>query len=76
MFSFFDNISTIGIQNAAVLPVPVCAEPSISLLCKAKGIVCAWTGVGFEKFILARAKFKFSERLRLSKLFINFSYVR
>ena len=34
----FINNSNIGIQKAAVLPVPVCAEPKISLPCNINGI--------------------------------------
>jgi hypothetical protein len=35
-----------GSENAAVLPVPVCAQPSTSRPVKTSGIACAWMGVG------------------------------
>ena len=73
IFSFLDNISIIGIQKAAVLPVPVCAEPRISNPFRATGIAFCCIGVGMEKSILSNALLKFLERPKLSKLFINFS---
>ena len=33
-------------ENAAVFPVPVCAQPRMSRPCKAYGIACSWIGVG------------------------------
>ena len=39
----------IGIRNASVLPVPVCAVASTSLPWSACGITAACTGVGDEK---------------------------
>ena len=35
-----------GIEKAAVLPVPVCAEPRISLPLNAIGIALCWMAVG------------------------------
>ncbi len=35
-----------GSTNAAVLPVPVWAEPMTSRPASSSGIVCAWIGVG------------------------------
>ncbi len=35
-----------GNTNAAVLPVPVCAQATTSLPAKMFGIALAWTGVG------------------------------
>ena len=40
--------STMGNTNAAVLPVPVAAQPMMSLPWRAWGMVCAWMGVGFS----------------------------
>ena len=40
------TFSTIGIPNAAVLPVPVCAWPMRSSPSLSGGIACAWTSVG------------------------------
>ena len=34
-----------GIENAAVLPVPVCAAPITSRPCSTRGIAFAWMGV-------------------------------
>ena len=39
--SEFKSCSSNGIENAAVFPVPVCAEPRTSLPCSAIGIACA-----------------------------------
>ena len=39
----------IGIRNASVLPVPVCAVARMSLPSSACGIAAAWTGVGVAK---------------------------
>ncbi len=41
-----DKISIIGSTNAAVLPVPVWAQPSTSRPISTTGIACAWIGVG------------------------------
>ncbi|MCA9553177.1 MAG: hypothetical protein KC933_24280 [Myxococcales bacterium] len=40
------KIWSMGRQNAAVLPVPVCATPSMSLPCRRPGMAAAWMGVG------------------------------
>jgi len=47
-FVWFDSVifCNIGIANAAVLPVPVCALPIISFLERSKGMACSWIGVG------------------------------
>ena len=37
----------IGSMKAAVLPVPVCAQPRMSRLSRRRGIACSWMGVGF-----------------------------
>lgn len=37
-----------GRENAAVLPVPVWAQPSKSFPSSATGIACCWIGVGEE----------------------------
>ena len=50
-FLFALNLSIIGSPNAAVLPVPVWACPTISFSpFKSKGIVCSCIGVGFYSF--------------------------
>lgn len=36
----------IGKVKAAVFPLPVSARPIRSLFCRARGIDCAWIGVG------------------------------
>ena len=60
-------------QKAAVFPVPVCAEPRISLPSKATGIACDCIGVGSLKSISKSARFRFLDSPNLSKLVINFS---
>ena len=40
------SASRIGSENAAVLPVPVCAQPSKSRPCNSRGIAWAWIGEG------------------------------
>lgn len=39
-------LDSIGIANAAVLPVPVCASPTTSEPAINAGIVAAWIAVG------------------------------
>ena len=41
-----ERMSSIGKVNPAVLPVPVCAQPSTSRPIRTNGIACAWMGVG------------------------------
>ena len=41
-------------QNAAVLPVPVCAEARISFPSRTKGIDLSWIGVGVVKLRFLR----------------------
>ena len=41
-----DRRCSAGSTNAAVLPVPVCAEPMTSRPASSAGMVCAWIGVG------------------------------
>jgi len=43
---FCDRSCIIGIENAAVLPVPVCAHPNTSFHLSITGIACSWIGVG------------------------------
>lgn len=45
MFSF--NNCIVGIEKAAVFPVPVWAQPNISLPAKMAGMDCCCIGVGF-----------------------------
>ena len=40
------NNCKIGIEKAAVFPVPVCAQPIKSLPFKTMGIAFSWMGVG------------------------------
>ncbi len=48
--------STIGIPNAAVLPVPVCAWPMRSSPRRRGGMERAWTSVGVSKPIRSMAR--------------------
>ena len=41
-----ERMSSIGSTKEAVLPVPVCAQPSTSRPIRTEGIACAWIGVG------------------------------
>ena len=41
-----ESISKMGSENAAVLPVPVCAHPMRSFHARIIGIDLAWMGVG------------------------------
>ena len=43
---FFSRCCRIGMANAAVLPVPVCAMPKMSFPRRTTGIACSWMGVG------------------------------
>ena len=45
------------------MPVPVCAEPRISLPCNINGIDFYWIGVGIVKLMLLRDLFSTSLRL-------------
>lgn len=55
-------VSIIGNQNAAVLPVPVCACQIISLLHSSKsGMVCSWIGDGSSNHFFCNAISVFSE---------------
>ena len=69
-WSEVSNDSINGILNAAVFPVPVCAEPSISLPSIASGIALACIGVGSLKSIFFSALLRPWDRLKPSKLFI------
>ncbi len=40
------RMSIIGSTKLAVLPVPVCAMPTMSFIISTGGIACAWIGVG------------------------------
>ena len=40
-------VGIIGKANAAVFPVPVCAQPKMSLPCNIAGIARCWIGDGF-----------------------------
>ncbi len=43
-----ERMSSIGRVKPAVLPVPVCAQPSTSRPISTVGIACAWIGVGWR----------------------------
>src|SRR5690554_5997544 len=47
--------STTGSKNANVLPDPVTASTTTSLLARKSGMVDDWTGVGRSKFMLSSA---------------------
>ena len=69
--------SIIGMQKAAVFPVPVCADPKISFPPRTKGIDSACIEVGILKFIFLRDLFNFSFKLNLIKSFIyNFHWFK
>ena len=51
-----------GNAKAAVLPVPVCAEPITSRPARICGIACAWIGVGRSYPFSATAKAMFALR--------------
>jgi uncharacterized protein len=57
----------IGSAKAAVLPVPVCAQPSTSRPASTAGIASRWIGVGVVKPASRTARSRESFRFRLSK---------
>src|SRR5580698_8129333 len=60
-----------GIENARVLPVPVCAVATTSRPSMSGGMVCAWTGVGVTNSFLSRLFRNAEQRLSSEKCFIN-----
>ena len=46
--SYYTSEQIIGIAKAAVLPVPVCAQPIRSCFFKMSGMACSCIGVGFS----------------------------
>ena len=50
-FGLLMSLAISGIPNAAVLPVPVWADPRMSLPFIACGIASSWIGVGSLNFI-------------------------
>ena len=48
LFSCLSRRCSNGSENAAVLPVPVCAAPITSLPVSTTGMACAWMGVMFS----------------------------
>src|SRR5579871_594522 len=63
--------SITGIENARVLPVPVCAVATTSRPSMSGGIACAWTGVGVTNSFLWRLFRNAEQRLSSEKCFIN-----
>src|SRR5271157_6514281 len=63
--------SITGIENARVLPVPVCAVATTSRPSMSGGMACAWTGVGMKNSFLARFFCKAEQRLSSVKWFID-----
>ena len=61
----------IGKVNAAVFPVPVCAQPNKSAPLRTIGMACAWMGVGILYPSSLSARKIGSMRLNDSKV-INF----
>ena len=62
------TFSTIGIPNAAVLPVPVRDWTTRSLPASALGIASSWTGVGDSYPLASRLPSVAGERERALKL--------
>src|SRR5271155_4617046 len=60
-----------GIENARVLPVPVCAVATTSRPSMSGGMACAWTGVGVTNSFLARLFRNAEQRLSSVKCFID-----
>src|SRR5271168_2673461 len=61
-----------GIENARVLPVPVCAVATTSRPSMSGGMACAWTGVGVTNSFRARLFRKAEQRLSSVKCFIDY----
>ena len=62
--------SIIGIANARVFPVPVCAVATTSWPASAGGIACACTGVGVTKRCFARLPCSTGLKVRFENSFI------
>src|SRR3546814_2262897 len=62
-----DRTSIIGSVKEAVLPVPVCAQPSTSRPIRTYGIAFSWIGVGLVSPDVATAETTPSERPRAEK---------
>src|SRR5665213_1697313 len=63
--------SITGIENARVLPVPVCAVATTSRPSMSGGMASAWTGVGVTNSFLSRFFRNAEQRLNSEKCFIN-----
>src|SRR5882757_7592510 len=66
------SASITGIENARVLPVPVCAVATTSRPSMSGGMACAWTGVGVTNWFLARLFRNAEQRLSSVKCFIDY----
>src|SRR3954453_13541821 len=64
--------SITGIENARVLPVPVCAVATTSRPSMRGGMACAWTGVGVTNSFLARLFRNAEQRFNSEKSFIDY----
>src|SRR5580698_6522299 len=60
-----------GMENAKVLPVPVCAVATTSRPSRSGGMACAWTGVGVTNSFLSRLFRNAEQRLSSEKCCIN-----
>src|SRR5580700_6028047 len=63
--------SITGIENAKVLPVPVCAVATTSRPSMSGGMACAWTGVGVTNSYLSRLFRNAEQRLNSENCCIN-----
>src|SRR5665213_1321247 len=63
--------SITGIENARVLPVPVCAVATTSRPSMSGGMACAWTGVGVTNSFLSRLFRNAEQRLSSEKCCID-----
>src|SRR5665213_1359293 len=63
--------SITGIENARVLPVPVCAVATTSRPSMSGGMACAWTGVGVTNSFLSRLFRNAEQRLSSEKCCIH-----
>src|SRR5580698_2204666 len=60
-----------GMENAKVLPVPVCAVATTSRPSRSGGMACAWTGVGVTNSFFSRLFRNAEQRLSSEKCCIN-----
>jgi hypothetical protein len=63
----FEILLRMGKTNAAVFPVPVCAQAIKSLPAKITGIAFSWIGVGLSKPMASRPSCKEASKLKVRK---------